>query len=426
MDEKRKITRRQRYSILSLIPVYFMTIGVLIDPPWRILNGMLRIVTEPDFLITDYIKIGGIGAAFLNAGLLMLMSIWLCYYLGLSEDGHTITSSCQMFGFSLFGKNLINIWAILLGVFLYSYYHKTHMSRYIYIGLYGTSLSPIITQIMYTVDLPYTPRFLLSVSVGIIIGFILPPLATSVHYAHQGYSLYNVGFAAGIVATVVVSVFKSFGINTHSRLIWSYGHNRLLFGVLAILFLGMILVALIDGGDLVIDKYRKVLKTTGMGGTDFLKNEGGSLVMLNMGINGLFATAAVIMVGGELNGPTIGGIFTIVGFSATGKHLRNIVPVMFGVWLSSVSGFWSADSPAALLAFLFSTTLAPIAGAFGVIPGIIAGFLHAAVAMQIGSLYDGMNLYNNGFAGGIVAIFMVPVIQSIRDRRARARGGISL
>ena len=37
-----------------------------------------------------------------------------------------------------------------------------------------------------------------------------------------------------------------------------------------------------------------------------------------------------------------------------------------------------------------------------------------------------MNLYNNGFAGGIVAIFMVPVIHSIEDRRARARGEISL
>ena len=37
-----------------------------------------------------------------------------------------------------------------------------------------------------------------------------------------------------------------------------------------------------------------------------------------------------------------------------------------------------------------------------------------------------MNLYNNGFAGGIVAIFLVPVVQSISDRRARAKGGLSL
>ena len=79
-----------------------------------------------------------------------------------------------------------------------------------------------------------------------------------------------------------------------------------------------------------------------------------------------------------------------------------------------------------LLALLFSATLAPVAGEFGVIAGLLAGFLHASVAMNVGIVYGGMNLYNNGFAGGIVAIFMVPVIHSIRDRRARAGSDISL
>ncbi len=104
-------------------------------------------------------------------------------------DGHTITSSCLMFGFSLFGKNLLNIWAILFGVYLYSHYHKTHLSRYVYIGFYGTSLSPIITQIMYISHLPYAIRLITSLAVGLMIGFVLPPLSTHVHYAHKGYSL---------------------------------------------------------------------------------------------------------------------------------------------------------------------------------------------------------------------------------------------
>ena len=79
-----------------------------------------------------------------------------------------------------------------------------------------------------------------------------------------------------------------------------------------------------------------------------------------------------------------------------------------------------------LLALLFSTTLAPIAGEFGILCGVLAGFLHASVALNVGIVYGGMNLYNNGFAGGIVAMFLVPVIQSIRDRRARAKGDLSL
>ena len=79
-----------------------------------------------------------------------------------------------------------------------------------------------------------------------------------------------------------------------------------------------------------------------------------------------------------------------------------------------------------MLALLFSTTLAPVAGKFGVLVGLLAGYLHSSVALNVGLLYGGMNLYNNGFAGGIVAIFMVPVIQSVMDRRARARGELSL
>ena len=57
---------------------------------------------------------------------------------------------------------------------------------------------------------------------------------------------------------------------------------------------------------------------------------------------------------------------------------------------------------------------------------MLAGFLHASVALNVGIVYGGMNLYNNGFAGGIIAMFLVPVIQSVRDRRARARTHDSL
>ena len=42
--------------------------------------------------------------------------------------------------------------------------------------------------------------------------------------------------------------------------------------------------------------------------------EGGAAVMINMGVNGLVTMLFVVMVGADLNGPTIGGIFTVVGF----------------------------------------------------------------------------------------------------------------
>lgn len=426
MIKMKSLTRGKQFFLLALIPAYFIVAGLLLQPLDGILEGIFTMIREPDFLITDYIAVGGIGAAFINAGALTLISIGFIYYLDMEMDGHTITSSCLMFGFSLFGKNLMNIWAILLGVLLYAKYHRVSLSKYIYVGIYGTSLSPIITQIMHIVDMPLFGRLCLTLAVGISIGFVLPPLSTHVHYAHKGYSLYNVGFAAGIIATVIVSALKSFGIETKERLIWSTGNNCLFLVLLGVLFGGMILMGLLVGGEKVIQSYCRILKTSGIAGTDYLADEGGAAVALNMGINGIFATLFVLAVGSDLNGPTIGGIFTIVGFSATGKHLRNIFPIMVGVCLASLTHAWSINAPSAMLALLFSTTLAPVAGEFGVIAGLLAGFLHASVAMNVGIVYGGMNLYNNGFAGGIVAIFMVPVIHSIMDRRARAGSDISL
>ncbi|WP_124064914.1 DUF1576 domain-containing protein [Clostridium sp. E02] len=419
------LSRRTKFMILALVPIYFIVAGLCLQPFGGILKGMITIIQEPDFLITDYIAIGGIGAAFINAGLLALFSIAIVYYLGMEMSGHTITSCFLMFGFSLFGKNILNIWSIMMGIFLYSYYHKTSITRYIYVGFYGTCLSPVITQIMHIVNLTFGVRLLLSILVGMCIGFVLPPLSTHTHYAHKGYSLYNVGFSSGIIAIIIVSLMKSFGIESEARLIWSTGNNVLFTKLLISLFFGMVVFSFLLSNH-VWKRYIEILKSFGISGTDYVKSEGFSPTLLNMGINGIVSTIILLLVGGDLNGPTIGGIFTIVGFSATGKHIRNILPIMIGVILGGYLKNWSITEPSALLALLLSTTLAPVAGEFGVFAGILAGFLHSSAALNVGIVYGGMNLYNNGFAGGLIATFMVPVLQSIRDRRAHAKTHVSL
>lgn len=426
MKIQRPLSRKTKFLLLALVPVYFIAAGFALQPFDEIGPGLLAIIREPDFLITDYFLIGGIGAAFINAGILCLISIGIVYLLGMEMDGHTITSAFLMFGFSLFGKNLLNIWLILLGVVLYAWYHKTSVSRYIYIGFYGTSLSPLITQMMQIPQLSFVLKITLCVFTGVAIGFVLPPLCTHVHYAHKGYSLYNVGFAGGIIATVVVSVFRSFGLEIGARLIWSTGNNLLFVILLGILFGAMILFGVVMGGMPVFDRYARIIKSPGISGTDYIKAEGGAASLVNMGVNGLVVTCFLIFTGGELNGPTIGSILTVVGFSTTGKHVRNILPIMSGVCIAGWVKLWKLTDPSATLALLLSTTLAPIAGEFGIGAGILAGFLHSSVALNVGIVHGGMNLYNNGFAGGLVAIFLVPVIQSFADRRARARGELSL
>ena len=92
---------------------------------------------------------------------------------------------------------------------------------------------------------------------------------------------------------------------------------------------------------------------------------------------------------------------------------------------------WGVDDPAILLAALFATTLAslfattlaPIAGRFGWHWGLVAGFLHSSAALTVGPVHAGLNLYNNGFAAGIVAAVLVPVIRAVQSRGKQKDAG---
>ena len=413
------LSRNKQFIILSLFPLYFLISGFFLDSFSDILKGLAKIITEPDILITDYMAFGR-GAALINAGFVTLVCIAIVYQLKMEITGATVTSIFLMMGFSLFGKNIINIWAILIGVWIYARYHREHLSKYIYVAFYGTSLSPVITEIVQCGHFPKIIGWIIGIAICFVIGFVLPPLSTHLYYSHKGYCLYNVGFAAGIIAIIVTALFKSYGINMATRNVWSSGNNSIFFIMLALFFVIIMLIGLVFEPN-VYHKYVDILKHPGIAGTDYIVEEGLGATLFNMGINGIAATAFVVLVGADLNGPTIGGIFTIVGFSATGKHIRNIAPVMFGVWLASLTKTWDITDSGAILAALFCTTLAPIAGKFGIFWGILAGFLHSSVAQSVGSVCGGMNLYNNGFAGGLVSVVLVPIIHSIESRRARAK-----
>ncbi len=67
------------------------------------------------------------------------------------------------------------------------------------------------------------------------------------------------------------------------------------------------------------------------------------------------------------------------------------------------------------MAALFCTTLAPLAGRFGFFVGVLAGAVHLPMVMHVGSLHGFMNLYNNGFAGGLVMLIIVGFLLAIKS-----------
>jgi len=160
-------------------------------------------------------------------------------------------------------------------------------------------------------------------------------------------------------------------------------------------------------------QYKKIWKSSGKLASDYIVIADLGTTLVNMGLIGLIALCYVRLVGGDINGAILAGIFTVTGFGALGKHPRNILPIMAGVFLICIPKIWSHADPGPLLAALFCTTLAPIAGKFGFIAGLIAGALHLPMVMHVGSMHGYMNLYNNGFAGGLAMLIIIGFIKGL-------------
>jgi hypothetical protein len=400
-------------ALLALFPLAFVITGLSLDTPQAIAQGLLRILSSRDTLVTDYMGLGGIGAALVQAGLLTLGVMAIYWRAGAVIGGASVACLFLVLGFGLFGKSLINIWFIVFGVWLFARYKGEPFAKHINTAFFGAALAPIFTEILFSSALPLYVSLPLAVATTLLIGFVLVPAAAHLFKAHMGYTLYNIGWVAGIVGTLVVAVYKSYGFVPEPVFIWTTGNNRLLGALLAGLFVAMAAAAFAldrQAGSRLLG----MMRLPGRSPTDFVALDGIGPVLLNMSLTGAIGTAYVLSVGADLNGPTIGAILTIVGFSAYGKHPRNIVPIMIGVFISSLAKDWNAGEPSAVLAALFGTTLAPIAGRFGWHWGIVAGIVHSSVAQSVGQVHGGLVLYNNGFAAGLVAAILVPVILSLQ------------
>lgn len=405
-------------AILAIAAGYgaaFVLFGVALDGPVDVLRGIGRIVTTRDALLTDYFA-DGIGAACANAGLLTICAAFLYHRARAKISGPAVACLFLVLGFGLFGKNLLNVWSIVLGVYLYARFKGEAFGTHINTAFFGAALAPIFSEILFSSTLPLGARLPLAVVTGLATGFALAPAAAQLFKAHMGFSLYNMGFTAGIVATLIVALYKSYGFVPDPVMIWTTGNNALLTGFLSALFGSMIGIGYgLDPA--LMPRLRRILAQPGQAPSDYVDLVGFGPTLVNMGLTGFVGTAYVLAIGGDLNGPVIGAILSIVGFAAYGKHPRNILPIMAGVLLGSLAKPWNPTDPGAVLAALFGTTLAPIAGTFGWRWGVVAGFVHSSTAMSVGVVHAGLNLYNNGFAAGLVASVLVPIILAVRRTR---------
>ena len=404
------------YTAGLVFSAVLVALGFVLDSPQEIWNGLIRIITTQDLLITDYFYVAGPGAALVNAGIVNAIAMNVIRFSGDPCNGFTIVEIGLMTGFALFGKNFVNIWPIILGTWLYSKYQKEPFSKYSSVALLATALSPMVSYMALGSTFASLP---LGFLVGVGIGFAMPTLSAYTYKIQNGMNLYNMGFACGLFALMVVPILTALGDKPETVLYWAEDYNLLFGCIMAAFCLILIAIGFFSKHPVwaVWAGYRRLISTTGRAPSDYLRMFGGCPVLVNMGINGLIATGYILITGGDLNGPTIGAILTVMGFSAVGKHALNIVPVMVGIGLSAALIHGDIAKPALQIAALFGTALAPVAGHFGWLYGIIAGFIHASLVMQTGGPVGGLNLYNNGFSAGLIVTVMYPTVTAIVRRR---------
>ena len=394
----------------------FLYIGAfLLASPKVIMEGMNKIIWSKDALITDYFELAGYGAAFFNAALVLTIGIVLVKIAKLPFTGITTAALAIDTCFGFWGKNPLNIFPIFLGVMLYAKLHKVSIGRYLYTALFGACLGPVITEVMYKLSFPFGINLILTFILGILIGMALPPLSAHTISMHMGYNLYNVGFSGGIIAFAIVCVMRSMGLDVELEFVWKEGcHTGIKIGVYIFFILTFLYGFWLKEGK--VSTLSKILKHPGRAIADFVIMDGPGVTLMNMALMGMFAETYVLLIGGDLSGPVQGAVLMAFGYGAFGAHLKNYTPVLAGVLLSCLFTQYTPTTPGILIASIFCVGLAPIAGQFGILAGIVAGILHAAIVMYSSQLYGGLNLYNNGFSCGWVAIIMVPLIESFMSR----------
>lgn len=422
IDEK-DLHKEQKLLILAVFPAIFLIFGIIYGlmegaKGRPILEGLSAIILSPTTLITDFLVIGGIGAAFINSALIGFYNLYLLKHFKMRINGLLIAAFFTVLGFAFFGKNVINILPIYLGGYLYARYQKIPMKNVILVIMFSTALAPIVSFITFGGIFQEGFSYLMGILAGIAIGFIIVPLSSHMIRFHDGYNLYNIGFTAGIVGTVITSALRSFNVEIAPVNIIHETNNPWIIGMLTCLFIYLIAAGLLTNPT-THKEYKKILQYRGRTITDFTSLVGYGITFFNMGVMGLSSLLLVLLLDGVVNGPVLAAILTIVGFSAFGKHPKNAWPLVAGVILAGLFFSYDFSSTTFIISLLFSTTIAPIAGAYGPIAGVIAGMLHLTLVTNIGIIHGGINLYNNGFAGGLVAGFMLPIIDAFKRGDSR-------
>ncbi len=399
--------------------------GFIFHPVEQVFQGYYEIMKSPSILITDYIYIAGLGATFFNVATILLCNLIFIQALRIKMNGPIFSGLIMIAGFSFFGKNLWNTIPIYLGIYFYSLFKKMPFKTFIITILFSTGISPIVSYTMFGFSLHLGISIPLGIVCGIAVGFIIPTFASHTIVFHEGYNLYNTGFALGILSAFFYAIFKFSGLNVESVKLYDTANHNVFYYLLFLLSIFYILLAYLHDHK-VHKRYLGILKTNGRLISDYGGEFGNDAVFLNFGIIGLLVLVIFLIFRVNLNGVVFGSTLAAMGFTGYGLHLRNVLPVWIGSGLAilvsmAIQQDYTLTVSHAMM-FVFASGLAPIVGRYGIIYGLIIGALHIIFTPIVISFQGGFDLYNNGLSAGFEGALITVLAEKIFPKRRRKHG----
>lgn len=398
---------------LPILALIMVILAFIFNTPKEIFVGYKNILLSSSILTTDYIAIGTLGGALVNTASILILNLVILRLLNLRMSGLIYAALYMILGFSFFGKNILNSLPIYIGIYLYAFLNKIPVKNLVISLLFSSGISPLVSYLIFGFDLAYYISIPLGIGAGIVAGLMVPAISSHTIKFHQGYNLFNVGFSLGIISLAFNGVLRAFNLRASEISILSNDHNLFLYLFVAILALVLLIAGIIlnpKSFKMIPDLYKR----SGRLVSDYIRDYGVSIVMINQASLLTFEILICLIFKIELNGAIFGTILAVSGFAGSGLHLKNTSFVMLGAILMCLVTKTNITSTSIIIGILFSAGVAPIAGRYGIVAGIIAGMLHIAILPLCRSFQGGYDLYNNGFCAGFVACILIAIIEAFK------------
>ena len=411
---------------MGLISAAFVIAAFLMPDRASAFSGLWQIMSQPGKITTNYFHLGGYAATFLNMGLVGFICLGL--FLVLKGTANNVSSLAYLLtvGFSSWGITVLNVWFTFAGVALYYLVKKEKLSGACNAMMFSTGIAPLITDLLVRYPNAEALGFsgaglLVTVLVGLFIGFMLPAGLGHAPAVHKGMDIYSAAVPVCFIAFFLnATLYKTIGVDLPGAPTDMTVASQTIVNIFCIVVFALCIVIALGMGCKPGD-YLKLLKAPEHVG-NVPTALGKEVYLMNIGVFGLFILAYYNLIGASFNSVTFGLVFCMLCTAGSGSHPGNVWPIMLGYvvgsfgfsFLSSLAGgnyAMTINAQAIAIGLCFANGLSPITSKYGWFWGMVSAVMHFMLVTSVPNMHGGFCLYNGGFTAAVICVLLVPVLE---------------